>query len=181
MADPDQLTAKQRDFIESIGVYFEYYGLPRLVGRLLGLLMLTERPLTLDDMAQALLVSRAAVSTNIRLALHNMYAVRVGIPGDRRDYYAFSESVWDRRTKVTEDASRASLAMAERGLASLGPDDANARERLEEMRDYCVFSIEEAKSMQARWLERKRQRAMAASATDAAYAASVDSGAGDMR
>jgi DNA-binding transcriptional regulator GbsR (MarR family) len=156
MADPGQLTDEQREYIESMGVFFEHYGLPRLVGRLLSLLMLADRPLTLDDMAQALLVSRASVSTNIRIALHNEYAVRVGILGDRRDYYRFSDDVWVRRTQIMVDASKASRAMAERGLATLAPDDTRARERLEEMREYCDFSIEESRKMQARWLERKR-------------------------
>lgn len=158
MADPERLTAQQREFIESMGVFFAHFGLARLVGRLVGLLMLTDRPLTLDDMAQTLLVSRAAVSTNIRIALHNAYVVRVGIPGDRRDYYAFSDAVWERRTQIIADASNATLAMAERGLSTLGPDDVSARERLDEMRDYCVFAIEEGHTMLAHWRERKRAR-----------------------
>ncbi len=156
MADPDRLTLEQREFIESIGVYFEHYGLPRLVGRLMGLLMISDRPLTLDDMAQALLVSRASISTNIRIALTNKYAERVGIPGDRRDFYRYSDTVWERRVQITVEASNASRAMAERGLASLGADDVIARARLEEMREYCDFSIEEAHTMLARWREHKR-------------------------
>ncbi len=156
MADPGELTTEQREFIESIGVFFGYYGLPRLMGRLLGLLMLADRPLTLDDMAQALLVSRASVSTNIRMALRYDYAALVGIPGDRRDYYRFSDSVWERRIQLSVEASVASRKMAEHGLTLLGPDDVSARERLEEMYEFSDFSLEEAHAMQAHWLERKR-------------------------
>ncbi len=170
MADPEQLTFEQSEYIESLGVFFEHFGLPRLVGRLLGLLMLSDRPLTLDDMARALLVSRASVSTNIRIALHNEYVARVGIPGDRRDFYRFSDAVWERRALLMVEASKASLSMAERGLATLGPEDVRARERLEVMRDYCVFSIEETYRMQERWSERKR----AQRATNAARAASAE-------
>ncbi|HEY7973716.1 MAG TPA: hypothetical protein VID72_00100 [Ktedonobacterales bacterium] len=163
MADPEHLSAEQREYIESLGVFFAHFGLPRLVGRLLGLLMLSDRPLTLDDMAQALLVSRASVSTNIRIALHNEYVVRVGIAGDRRDFYRFSDEVWERRTQLITQASSGSRVMAERGLATLGPGDVLARERLEEMREYCDFSIEEAHNMVARWRKHK-QAARAASA-----------------
>jgi DNA-binding transcriptional regulator GbsR (MarR family) len=184
MADSEHLSAEQREFIESMGVFFEYFGLPRIIGRLMGLLMLADHPLTLDDMARALLVSRASVSTNIRIALHHGYAVRVGIPGDRRDYYRFSDDVWEKRSQVTLEASNVSRAMAERGLASLGPDDVSARAHLEEMRDYCEFSIEEANTMLARWRERKRA-ARVARATRAtqrpAHADETvpDAGAGD--
>jgi len=156
MADPDQLTTEQRELIETMGVFFGSYGLPRLVGRLMGLLMLADRPLTLDDMAQALLVSRAAVSTNIRIAMRYQYAARVGIPGDRRDYYRFSDAVWEGRIQLSIEASIASRTMAEHSMAALGPDDARARARLEEMREFSEFSLEEARAMQAHWRERKR-------------------------
>lgn len=161
MADPERLTPEQLNFIEDMGVYYDHYGLPRLVGRLLGLLMLAERPLTLDDMAQALQVSRASVSTNIRIALLNEYAVRVGIAGDRRDFYRFSGDVWERRTMVIEIGAKATRAFAERGLAALDPEDTVARARLEEMLDYCEFMIVEGRGMLERWRERARQRASA--------------------
>ena len=48
MIDLAHLTNEQRDFIESLGVYFEHYGVSRLVGRLMALLMLADRPLTLE-------------------------------------------------------------------------------------------------------------------------------------
>ncbi len=159
MADPDRLTLEQLNFIEDMGVYYDHFGLPRLVGRLVGLLMLADQPLTLDDMAHALLVSRASISTNIRIALHNEFVVRVGIPGDRRDFYRFSDDVWERRTAVIEIGSKATRVFAERGLAALDPDDTVARARLEEMVDYSNFMIAEGRSMLERWRERKRQHA----------------------
>jgi DNA-binding transcriptional regulator GbsR (MarR family) len=159
MADPEQLTQEQREFIESMGVFFEHYGLPRLVGRLMGLLMFTDRPLTLDDMAQALLVSRASVSTNIRIAMASGYAVRVGIPGDRRDHYRYSDTVWERRTQMIGESARATRVMAEHGLATLNPDDTRPRARLEEMLDYCDFAMEETRNMLEHWRRRKRAHA----------------------
>ncbi|HEU5344629.1 MAG TPA: hypothetical protein VFU60_09810 [Ktedonobacterales bacterium] len=156
MIDLAHLTDEQRDFIESLGVYFEHYGVSRLVGRLMALLMLADRPLTLDDMAQALLVSRASVSTNIRMAVGVGFAARVGIPGDRRDFYRYNDNVWQVRTRQTMEAARGSRVIAEHGLASLGADDPLARERLEEMREYCDFIIEESRQSEERWVQHKR-------------------------
>lgn len=156
MADPEHLSAEQREYIDSMGAYFEHYGVAPLVGRLMGLLILADRPLTLDDMAHALHVSRASISTNIRIGLQSSYAVRVKVPGDRRDYYRFDDNTWERRTLQTAEAGRAAQALAEHGLTMLGPADVRARERLEEMRAYSEFAIEEAYNMQARWRERRR-------------------------
>ncbi|HEX8730839.1 MAG TPA: MarR family transcriptional regulator [Ktedonobacterales bacterium] len=158
MADPERLTAKQQEFIEALGVYFAHYGLPRLAGRMLGLLMLVERPLTLDDMAQALLVSRASISTNIRLAVTFGYVTHVGIPGDRRDYYRFSDTVWERRNQLNIEGAKSTHGMALSGLATLAPDDAAARERLEVMLDFSDFLLEESEGMAERWRQRKRAR-----------------------
>lgn len=158
MADPEQLTAKQREFIEALGVYFARYGLPRLAGRMLGLLMLVDRPLTLDDMARALLVSRASISTNIRLALTFGYVTHVGVPGDRRDYYRFSDTVWERRNQLNVEGAKSTHGMAMSGLATLTPDDTSARERLEVMLDFSDFLLEESEAMVERWRQRKRAR-----------------------
>jgi DNA-binding transcriptional regulator GbsR (MarR family) len=169
MIDIASLTNEQREFIESLGVYFEHYGGPRLMGRLMALLMLADRSLTLDDMAQALLVSRASISTNIRFALSAGLVVRAGVAGDRRDFYRYNDNVWVQRTRQVVEASRASRALAERGLAVIDADDTHARERLEEMLEYCDFSIEETLRMEQRWIERKRaHRAIVAAKREAA-------------
>src|SRR5437660_10909350 len=94
MADAIVLSPEVQRFIEAIGGYFTQYGLPRVAGRLLGLVMVVDRPLTLDDMAAALGVSRASISTNIRLIESVGFVERVTVPKDRRDYYRCSDDPW---------------------------------------------------------------------------------------
>lgn len=74
-------------FIELMGRHFDEEGIPRIAGRLFGLLMLTEEACSLDDLAERLRVSKGSVSSNARL-LENLGIIeRVTRPGDRRDYY----------------------------------------------------------------------------------------------
>jgi hypothetical protein len=174
MAEPERLTTRQREFIEALGVYFARYGLPRLAGRLLGLLMLVERPLTLDDMAQALLVSRASISTNIRLALTFGYVNHVGVPGDRRDFYSFSDTLWERRNQINIEGAKTTRGMAITGLAALTSGDVRARERLEVMLDFSDFLLEESEAMAERWRQRQRTRHTKAQPAHADTTASGD-------
>lgn len=89
------LTPDDHQFIEAIGLHFEDEGTPRIGGRLIGLLILAEKPLSLGRIAELLKVSPASVSTNIR-QFHNKGLVEeVSYPGDRRHYYTFSEAAWD--------------------------------------------------------------------------------------
>ncbi|MCC6983199.1 MAG: MarR family transcriptional regulator [Bauldia sp.] len=80
------------EFIERMGFLCEADGLPRISGRLLGLLILEGGPFTLKELAQRLNVSRASVSTNARLLAKTGIIERVAVPGDRQDYYALDEN-----------------------------------------------------------------------------------------
>src|SRR5258707_3209499 len=89
MPEAERLSPALQEFVESMGVYFERFALPRIGGRILGLLLIADRPLSLDDMASTLRVSRASISTNMRLLTASSLAEQVSFPGDRRDYYRF--------------------------------------------------------------------------------------------
>jgi DNA-binding transcriptional regulator GbsR (MarR family) len=156
--EEDALTPEKVRFVESMGRYFGHFGLSRIGGRLLGLLMIAEEPLSLDDMATALSVSRASISTNIRLVTTTRMAELVTKPGDRRDYYQFTHDAWGQALHAEMNSLPPLRRMAARALAALDPDDHNARAQLEDLVDFCDFSIEEHHNMITRWRERLRAR-----------------------
>ena len=77
-------------YIERMGLLWEAEGLPRIAGRMLGLLALQPEAASLDDIASALGVSKASVSADARQLERLALAERVSRPGDRRDYYAIA-------------------------------------------------------------------------------------------
>ncbi len=156
--EEDAPTPEKVRFVESMGRYLGQYGLSRIGGRLLGLLMIAEEPLSLDDMATTLSVSRASISTNIRLVTTTGMAELVTKPGDRRDYYQFTHDAWGHALRAEMNSLPPLRRMAARALAALGPNDHQAREQLEDLVDFCDFSIEERVGMIARWRERLRAR-----------------------
>ena len=82
------MTARDHDwFVGEMGMTFEADGFTRIGGRLFGHLLLAERPLSLDEIAAALRVSKASVSTDARRLLEKGVLERSGRPGDRRDYW----------------------------------------------------------------------------------------------
>jgi len=85
MANPETLSASVREFIDQMGLYFAGFDISRSAGHIVGVLMVTDRPLSLDEIASALQVSRASVSTNARLLASAGLAQPVSMPGDRRD------------------------------------------------------------------------------------------------
>lgn len=158
MADTEDIGPDVQRFIESMGVYFEQFNLPRICGRIVGLLMVADRPLTLDDMAAALRVSRASASTDVRLAIQFGVAELVSMLGDRRDYYRFTANAWEHHLLHAVKSTAAMRRVAEIGLQAVAPYDSAARARIEEMFDFCNFSEGELRGAVERWRERRAAR-----------------------
>lgn len=80
--------AKARDsFVEGTGYLASTVGLNRVIGQLYAILFLSSEPLCLDDMAEALKISKGNTSVNIR-ELEKLGVVRKAwIKGSRRDFY----------------------------------------------------------------------------------------------
>ena len=82
-----RLENAQHRFMEGIGTLCDSFGLNKFIAQLYALLYLSEGPLSLDDMASKLMVSKGNISLNIR-ELEKWGAVRnVWVKGSRKDYY----------------------------------------------------------------------------------------------
>lgn len=124
--------SKLSQFIENMGLHFEDYGVPRIGGRILGLLLVSHRPVSSEEMSEVLQVSRSSVSTNLRTLLMAGLADRVSLPGERSDYYVFSDEAWETSLEMRLDGIKSLHEMAEEGLLGLGGSHP-ARQRLEEI------------------------------------------------
>jgi DNA-binding transcriptional regulator GbsR (MarR family) len=74
-------------FIEAGGNTTHGFGLGRLIGRMFALLYLHPRPLSLEDIATRLNISKASASLTARQLADWRAIRRVPMEGDRRDYY----------------------------------------------------------------------------------------------
>ena len=119
-------------FIEGMGIYFENEGVPRIGGRILGLLLATPGPLSADEIASRLKVSRASVSTNIRMLTATGLVEKVAFLDKRHTFYIMAGDVWGKAIIAGREKVLAFKSIAEMGLAAL-PEQNEARNRLEEM------------------------------------------------
>jgi DNA-binding transcriptional regulator GbsR (MarR family) len=144
-------------FIERLGRLIESEGLPRTAGRMLGLLMISGEPLSIDDVAEELRVSRASVSTNGRLLESLDIAKRVTKPGDRRDYIQISDdpcsSLLSLGVRRLNDMRRAVREMRTAGSQVRAATP--MRQRLERMEKFYDLAISKAESVLSAW---KRER-----------------------
>jgi len=95
-----------RQFVEAWGAMGALWGINRSVARVHALLMATESPLSLDEIAARLHISKGNASMSLR-ELRTFGVVRpVEIPGDRRDYYVTEPDVWAMFFRILKERKR---------------------------------------------------------------------------
>lgn len=82
-----EIEKMQDDLFEAIGQSMSLLGYSVTLGRLFGLLYFADQPLSLDEMAEQLMVSKATISLNIRFLESLKFAQKVWQKGSRKDYY----------------------------------------------------------------------------------------------
>lgn len=122
--------------IEDFGLFWERYGLPRILGRMYGLLLLSnEHHLSLEQIAAELNISKASASTIARQLNAMTMIEKSTIPGDRRDYYRISDDNYIRSTEASMLGGLMLAAHIEQAskLEGLSP---NTRSRLRRMEHF---------------------------------------------
>ena len=160
-----KLNPKTQDFIERIGLTIEKLGTTRTLGRMFGLLLVAERPLSFEKLASALRASKASISTNVRVCVQIGLAQRVSILRDRRDHYEISPGSFERAVAVRFPIIQEMVTLADAGMQAVAKGNHTARARLKEMRDFDESVGAEMAKMMPRWQDsrkpttsRKRQR-----------------------
>jgi DNA-binding transcriptional regulator GbsR (MarR family) len=153
----DQRRLEEKHFIEDCGLFFEQWGLPRMAGRILGWLLISDPPYqSPSDMAQSLQASKGSISTMTRLLMQEGLIEQVGLPGERRDFFRIKEGAWTRLMSQRLAVVSAIHQLAERGFALLEKEPAGCRQRLDDFHDLYAFIERELPALLGRWeVERK--------------------------
>ena len=91
---PNDATIRS-EFIEGQGIAAQDEGMSRIAGRIMGLLLYDGRAVSFSDLATELAVSRGSISANVRLLLDRGVIRKTAKPGDRQDYFEFSDRPYE--------------------------------------------------------------------------------------
>lgn len=131
---------EQRHFVEDISLYFEQMGIPRMAGRILGVLLISDPPeQSMTDLCETLQASKSAISTNTRLLYEMGLIERAPSPLPRQVYFRFTPGGWVTFMRMYLRMMASLHQIAERGLELLKDEDPSLRERLQEAHD--MFSL----------------------------------------
>jgi DNA-binding transcriptional regulator GbsR (MarR family) len=134
----------ERHFIEDIGLFFEQMGMPRMAGRILGVLLISDPPgQSITEIGETLKASKSSVSIMARLLVENGLIERVASPIPRRDYYRFKPGGWILYMHQWLGLMAELHAITERGLQLMSGKPEALKQRLRDAHD--LFSTIEEK------------------------------------
>jgi len=145
-------------FIENMGLHFEDYGVPRIGGKILGLLLVCARPVSPEEIAEVLQVSRSSISTNLRTLLMAGLADRITLPGERSDFYVLSDDAWESSLEMRLDGVQSLQEMVENGMQGLD-DHHPGRKRLQEILEWSELVKQSYEKLISAWQSRKEEPA----------------------
>ncbi len=146
------LDEERRRYVEEFGLLFGQFGLPRMLGRVLGVLMISDPPeRSAEELAAELGASRGSVSQTTRSLIQMSLVQRWSRPGERRDYFRIKPGAWHEIMRREMETLGGFRKMADRGLDLLDSEDPRARRSLEEMRDFYTYWEKEMPAVLERW------------------------------
>lgn len=155
------------EFVERMGLITQAEGLPRIAGRIMGLMIVHGGPFGFTELAERLSVSRASISTNTRLLEDLGIIERTAMPGDRQDYFRLSRKPYARMLKGIVERMRRAREVVE-GAQQAFPDDMiGAQERLAELDAFYDTLVESFVAVIEEW-DKKRASAAPQKREDAA-------------
>lgn len=147
----EALQAVNQSTVAGLGRLAGFFGFSEVMGRLYGTLMLSPEPMSLDDLAGSLEISKGSVSMNMRDLERWGMAKEVWMRGERKKYYRAESDLWQvilnvlgsreqREVQVALDVLNDSISRLKTAEADLSPEEQElARYYLERMADLQTF------------------------------------------
>ncbi len=147
-SESQKLHPAVQEFVLRWGDLGGQWGVNRSVAQIQALLLLSERALTAEDIADQLGLARSNVSNSVKELLNWKLIRREPVLGDRRDFYLAERDMWQMASKVAQGrkereidpmvaAIDAALAQADAG----GPLPPAVRKQLTEMHGF-IHTVE---------------------------------------
>jgi DNA-binding transcriptional regulator GbsR (MarR family) len=157
MSDVDlqTLTPTQQALVDEFGNIYESYGLKRVKGLIVGLLLTQPDPVSLDDMATLLNRSKGPISSAVRELSSIQLARKVNGPKTRRDYYVAHPDIFYNNFKFNMATVRRNRTLAADFLARFREEDAEAHadtiRHLEHMKAFYTLMESFYQDFSAKW------------------------------
>lgn len=135
----------REEFTEQVGLVAQGEGLPRIAGRLMGLMVFDGEARSFGDLAKELKVSRGSISTNARMLEERGIIEKVAKPGDRQDYFQLAENPYEKLLIGAAERARKAQSMIGKTATKLSIEETD---KITRIRAYETFYATIAQSIE---------------------------------
>lgn len=147
-----KLAEAKQQFVQSWGALATQWGINKTMAQIHALLMVTQGPLSQDDLMEALSISRGNVNMNIRELINWGLVQRVLQTGERREFFTAEKDIWKVARQIVKERKKRELepllAILE-GLQDLEGDKRNPEQKAftDTVGNIRKFAVQADKSM----------------------------------
>jgi len=152
------MSHEEAEFVDRLGLFMEMLGATRTMGRIYGWLLICDPPQqSLSELAATLSISKASVSTVARQLQDGGMIERLP-SANRQHRYRVTPGGFSSVLDTQLSLMKPGIDVADFGLSVLGKDRDAQRERLEDFRDFCEFSVRDRIELMQRWNDYRANR-----------------------
>jgi DNA-binding transcriptional regulator GbsR (MarR family) len=141
-------------YVEQWGILFEQFGASRMMGRVLGWLLVCDPPMqTAREIAHGIGASIGSISTTTRTLVQMGMIERLGVPRERSAHFRIRTGAWARVMKRRTGQISAMKELVKGGEQFLTQRGEKNGLRLKELQSYCSFVEREFPALFAKWEE----------------------------
>ena len=153
-----ELTEARLDYLERMGIFFERSGLPRMAGRIFGLLLTdTREVVSTSEILDLLHASRGSVSTMTRFLMERGIIEKTGKRGERQDYFRVKydalNSMFSKRLEMIQD-----FKLIVRDGINFTEPESNSRRMVQELLEFYEWFERRLPSLWKEWEEQRKNR-----------------------
>ena len=149
-----QLTLKQKQIIEKIGVFQEQQGLQPALARIIGLLLVVDSAeATFDEIVESLFLSKSSVSSALALLQSQNKIEYTTKPGERKRYFRLRRSNWEEELKKGINSGLKFSEVLDEVLEIRSDQNPEFNQHLEGVKDFMVFLQKEIPLLIERYLD----------------------------
>ena len=135
------------EFVEQLGLIAQADGLPRIAGRILGLLVIHGGPFSFSELGERLKVSRGSISTNTRLLENLGIIVRTTLAGERQDYFKLHTDPYVELIRGLQNRMKKASLVVNETKANLPSANTEMQNRLSDLSFFYQSFIDTTESM----------------------------------
>lgn len=153
-----ELNEFEKEFIEKCGITYEKKaGLPRIAGKIIGFLLISDpQEQNLSEIQKAIKVSKASVSTMLRIIEKIGFIEKLSLHGKRTVYYRIT-ALNEEFFKNFLDDNTEFKKLLEFGLFSVQKRPQASQKRIKEWLDFYQFMEEELPRVFQKWLRKNEK------------------------